>query len=64
MSARTVIPLLLHEVERETWLASTVFAVPANDRGEVREWVEGWKEVEEKRYAEAKEVLREAGVDV
>ncbi|RSH81436.1 hypothetical protein EHS25_006792 [Saitozyma podzolica] len=33
MSPRTVIPLLLHEVKREMWLASTVFAVPADERG-------------------------------
>lgn len=64
MSARTVIPLLLHEVEGETWLASRVFGAPADERGEVREWVEGWTEVEGKRYADAIEVLREAGVDV
>jgi hypothetical protein len=64
MSPRTVIPLLLSEVEGEMWLASRVFAVPADERGEVREWVEGWKDVEGRSYHDAKEVLREAGVDV
>jgi hypothetical protein len=30
----------------------------------VGDWVEGWKHVAGKSYADAKEVLREAGVDV
>jgi hypothetical protein len=64
MSPRTVIPLLLHEVEGETWLASRVFAAPADERGEVNEWVEGWKDVAGRSYGDAKDVLREAGVDV
>lgn len=51
-SARTVIPSIVSEVKGEKWLATRVFAIPANSvlKGWMKEWEssqKGWNSIEE-----------------
>lgn len=62
---RTVIPLLLTSIPTgsTTWLASRVFALPAQqDKPLDASWADEWTELEGKTYKNVQEVFREAGI--
>lgn len=62
---RTVIPLLLRTIPSgsTTWLASRVFAIPAQqDKPLDAAWADEWTKLEQKTFKNVEEVFREAGI--